>query len=84
MRQAKSTSKLDRPEQLYFNRQHYTCDENVNFTLKSSSSEDENSPTTEMNCKKVIDKPTLVSNYIIKYNKYHEYSQPMKLLPIQV
>lgn len=61
MRQAKSTSKLDRPEQLYFNRHHHTCDENVNFTLKSSSSEDENSPTTEMNCKKVIDKPTLVS-----------------------
>lgn len=55
-----NNSKLSRPDNLYFNK-HFSCDENVNIALKSSSSEEDSSPTELNQCRKVIDKPTLVS-----------------------
>lgn len=56
MQSGRADSKIDRPRDLHLKTSF--CDENVNFTFRSSS-EDDNSP--DMNCKKVIDKPTLVS-----------------------
>ena len=63
---ANHNSKVNRPEHLYF-RKRFTCDENVNFTLNSSSSEDINSPVEDNYCDKntSVDKPiTLVSIFI--------------------
>lgn len=51
-----ANSKIERPKDLHL--QTTFCDENINITFRSSS-EDEFSP--DMNCKKVNDKPTLVS-----------------------
>lgn len=55
MQNGRTNSKIERPRDLHF--QTAFCDENVNIAFKSSS-DDEHSP--EMNCKKNIDKPTLV------------------------
>lgn len=63
-------SKLSRPSNLYINKR-YTCDENTNLTLKSTSSEEESSPSELNNCRKIIDKPTLVSIKISFYGGYY-------------
>lgn len=57
MQSGRTDSRIQRPQTLHI--QTAFCDENVNITFQSSS-EDEIGPA--MNCKKVIDKPTLVSS----------------------
>jgi tensin len=61
MQSGKANSKTDRPRDLHLTEvEKFERDENINITFNSykSHSDDDNSP--EMNCKKVIDKPTLV------------------------
>lgn len=68
MQSGRANPKIERPNVLHLEKTF--CDENINITFRSGS-EDDYSP--EMNCKKVIDKPTLVS----AYNRYIMFSKPM-------
>lgn len=56
-----NTKGTERPKDLHFTDQNrkFDCDGNINITFNKSYSDDDISPS-EMNCKKVIDKPTLV------------------------
>lgn len=56
-----NTKGTERPKDLHFTEQtgKFDCDGNINITFNKSYSDDDISPS-EMNCKKVIDKPTLV------------------------
>jgi hypothetical protein len=62
MQSGRSSSKAtERPNELHLSerRRKVDCDGNINITFNKSYSDDDISPS-EMNCKKVIDKPTLV------------------------
>lgn len=55
--------KNERPNYLNLNfPTNYQQDDNSNFTIETYS-ENDNSPSAEMNSKKILDKPTLVSAF---------------------
>jgi hypothetical protein len=55
--------KYERPNYLNFNFESSYQDNNSNFTIDTIS-ENDNSPSAEMNNKKILDKPTLVSVFL--------------------
>lgn len=76
------TTKIARPTELNFNfsttATEFYQDENVNFTFKSTPSENDYSPSSEMSSsKKIIDKPTFVSFFHAQF----DVQCPMKILP---
>lgn len=65
-----------RPHML-FTKSNVQCDENVNITNRSPSSEEDNSPTEMNNCRRLTDKPPLVKRLTMGLLRSTEDSRPL-------
>lgn len=65
-----------RPHML-FTKSNVQCDENVNITNRSPSSEEDNSPTEMNNCRRLTDKPPLVKRLTMGLLRSAEDSRPL-------
>lgn len=62
---------------ILFTKSNLTCDENVNITNRSPSSEEDNSPTEMNNCRRLTDKPPLVKRLTMGLLRSAEDSRPL-------
>jgi hypothetical protein len=86
MQSSRSYSKAtERPNELHLTERRRN-DGNINITFNKSYSEDDISPAVDMNCKKVIDKPTLVKRLtmgLLRMND-QESRQPLGIVFISI
>lgn len=71
-----SQHQQNRPHML-FSTTNLKCDENVNITNRSPSSEEDNSPTELNNCRRMTDKPPLVKRLTMGLLRAAEDSRPL-------